>query len=121
MDKIGEIRPDRYREGRSIREISRDLSVSRVTVRKVLALDAPEFVYERRTQTRPKVVPWQSERNGILEENLSLPKRERASVKRRRERWKRFQGRADPRKRVFIDETWMKTNMSPKHGWGPNG
>lgn len=49
MDKIGEISRARYREGRSIREISRDLSVFRVTVRKVLALDAPEFVYERRT------------------------------------------------------------------------
>ena len=85
MDKIGEIRRARYREGRSIREISRDLSVSRVMVRKVLALDAP------------KVVPWQSEPDGILEENLSLPKRERARVKRRRERWKRLQGRADPR------------------------
>ena len=47
--------------------------------------------------------------------------RGRPDVQRRRERWKRFQGRADPRKLVFIDETWMKTNMSPRHGWGPKG
>ena len=119
MDKIGKIRRARYREGLSIRGISWDLSVSRVTVRKVLALDAPEFVYERRTQIRPKILPLQSEPEGILEENLSLPKRGRASVKRRRERWKRLQDRADPRKLVFIGKIWIKTNMSPKHVWDP--
>ena len=25
---------------------------------------------------------------------------------------------ADPRKLIFIDEIWMKTNMSSKQGWG---
>ena len=38
-----------------------------------------------------------------------------------REQWKGFQGLADPRKLVFIDGTWMKTNMSPRHGWGLKG
>ena len=47
--------------------------------------------------------------------------RGRPDVQRRRERWTRFRGRADPRKLVFIDETCMKTNMSPRHGWGPKG
>ena len=47
--------------------------------------------------------------------------RDRPDVRRRRERWKRFQGRADPRKLVFIDETCMKTDMSPRHGRGPKG
>ncbi len=27
----------------------------------------------------------------------------------------------DPRKLVFIDETWIKTNMAPLRGWGPKG
>lgn len=40
---------------------------------------------------------------------------------RRRERWKRYQGRLDPRRLVFIDETWAKTNMTRSRGWGPRG
>ena len=42
-------------------------------------------------------------------------------AERRREQWKPLQGKADPRKLVFIDETWMKTSMSPGCGWGPKG
>jgi len=30
-------------------------------------------------------------------------------------------GRLDPRRLVFIDETWAKTNMAPLRGWGPRG
>jgi len=29
--------------------------------------------------------------------------------------------RLDPRKLVFIDETWIKTNMAPLRGWGLKG
>ena len=35
---------------------------------------------------------------------------------RRREQWKKYQGRIDPRRLVFIDETWAKTNMTRLHG-----
>ncbi len=35
---------------------------------------------------------------------------------RRRARWKRHQGKLDPRRLVFIDETWAKTNMTRTHG-----
>jgi transposase len=37
-------------------------------------------------------------------------------VARKRERWKRYQARLDPRRLVFIDETWAKTNMTRTHG-----
>jgi hypothetical protein len=37
-------------------------------------------------------------------------------VARKRERWKRHQARLDPRRLVFIDETWAKTNMTRTHG-----
>jgi len=47
--------------------------------------------------------------------------RNRPDMSRRRERWKRHQGRIDPRRLVFIDETWMKTNMAPLRGWAPKG
>lgn len=35
---------------------------------------------------------------------------------RRRASWRRYQGRLDPRRLVFIDETWAKTNMVRMHG-----
>ena len=43
---------------------------------------------------------------------------DRPDVARRRVRWKAYQGQADPRRLVFIDETWAKTNMAPLRGWG---
>jgi len=45
----------------------------------------------------------------------------RPDVARRRARWKALQGRLDPHRLVFIDETWIKTNMAPLRGWGPKG
>jgi transposase len=45
----------------------------------------------------------------------------RADIARRRQRWRAFQPGLDPRKLVFIDETWIKTNMAPLRGWGPRG
>ena len=47
--------------------------------------------------------------------------RDRPDAEHRRVQWKGLQGQADPRKLVFINETRMKTNMSPKHGWGLRG
>ena len=37
-------------------------------------------------------------------------------VARRRARWKKYQERLDPRRLVFIDETWAKTNMTRQRG-----
>lgn len=45
----------------------------------------------------------------------------RRDVARKRERWQRYQGRIDPARLVFIDETWVKTNMVRTRGWGPRG
>ena len=45
----------------------------------------------------------------------------RPDVARRRTRWKRHQKGVDPRRLVFIDETWAKTNMAPLRGWAPKG
>ena len=45
----------------------------------------------------------------------------RPDIARKRERWKAHQGRIDPKRLVFLDETWVKTNMAPLRGWGPRG
>lgn len=43
------------------------------------------------------------------------------AIARRRQRWKSWQPWLDPTRLVFIDETWIKTNMAPIRGWGPRG
>ena len=45
----------------------------------------------------------------------------RRDVACRRKRWKGWQHRFDARRLVFIDETWIKTNMAPLRGWGHKG
>lgn len=45
----------------------------------------------------------------------------RPDVARKRDRWKTHQGKIAPHRLVFIDETWVKTNMAPLRGWGPKG
>jgi transposase len=63
----------------------------------------------------------------IRREGLSFKKtvlaseQNRPDVARKRRRWKTRQGRIDPRRLVFIDETWAKTNMGPLRGWAPRG
>jgi putative transposase len=47
--------------------------------------------------------------------------RDRPDVARRRKQWIRYRGLIDPGRLVFIDETWVKTNMAPLRGWAPRG
>ena len=42
-------------------------------------------------------------------------------MSRLRHRWKTHQGKLDPTRLVFIDETWVKTNMTRLRGWCPRG
>jgi len=35
--------------------------------------------------------------------------------------WKKLQPRVDPKRLVFIDETWAKTNMTRRRGWSRRG
>jgi transposase len=56
-------------------------------------------------------------REGItFKKSLHASEQDRPDVAQRRLRWKKHQGRLDPRRLVFIDETWAKTNMTRRHG-----
>jgi hypothetical protein len=35
--------------------------------------------------------------------------------------WRKYQGWIEASRLVFIDETWVKTNMAPLRGWGQRG
>src|SRR5262249_60776274 len=47
--------------------------------------------------------------------------RTRPDIARKRARWRTHQASIDRRRLLFIDETWVKTNMPPLRGWGPRG
>jgi transposase len=50
---------------------------------------------------------------------LVASEQSRPDVARKRMRWKARQAGVDPKRLVFVDETWVKTNMEPLRGWGP--
>jgi transposase len=56
-----------------------------------------------------------------LKKTLFALEQARADVARRRRRWRSWQASLDPKRLVFIDETWIKTSMAPLRGWGPKG
>ena len=53
-----------------------------------------------------------------LKKMLYGVEQKRADVARRRMRWFKSILTLDPNLFVFIDETWIKTNMAPLRGWG---
>ena len=61
-------------------------------------------------------------REGLrLKKTLFALEQGRSDVARRRRRWRSWQASLDPQRLVFIDETWIKTNMAPLRGWAPKG
>ncbi|MBV8535464.1 MAG: IS630 family transposase [Alphaproteobacteria bacterium] len=66
---------------------------------------------------------WRIVHDGDLsfKKTLFATEQDRPDVARKRVRWKTYQGRLDPARLVFIDETWAKTNMTRLRGWAPRG
>lgn len=69
MGTVARIRREFYVKGKSIKEIVRDLRVSRNTVRKVLRSGETDLSYERTVQPLPKLGPWSAELERLLEAN----------------------------------------------------
>jgi transposase len=82
VDLIGQIRRAFFEQRRAIKEISRELRVSRATVRKVVRSDKTSFNYAREVQPSSKLGEWVGTLTEILEEEAKLPKRERRSTQR---------------------------------------
>jgi transposase len=80
VDTIARIRREFFSRGRTIKEIVRELHVSRNTVRKVLRSGATEFSYEREVQPLPKLGRWKADLDRILSENEAKPARERLTL-----------------------------------------
>ena len=58
VETIARIRRDHLGRGIPIKQIARDLKLSRNTVRKVVRSDETSFRYERSVQPLPKLGPW---------------------------------------------------------------
>lgn len=80
VDTIARVRREFYVRGRSIQEISRELDVSRNTVRKILRSGATDFEYERKVQPQPKIGPWRDELDRLLATNAARASRERLTL-----------------------------------------
>src|SRR3954447_3830154 len=82
VETIGRIRRERLVKGKSIKEIARDLKISRKTVRKVLRSGETSFSYEREVQPRPKLGRWKVEIDRLLTGNVERTARERLTLMR---------------------------------------
>jgi transposase len=80
VETIGRIRREHLIKGKSIKEIARDLKISRNTVRKVLRSGETSFSYEREIQPRPKLGRWKAELDRMLTANAGNPARERLTL-----------------------------------------
>lgn len=60
-------------------------------------------------------------RSGASKKTVTASEQDRPDIARRRAQWKKYQGRIDPERLVFIDETRTKTTMAPLRGWAPRG
>jgi transposase len=77
VETIAKIRRAFFQDKKPIKQICRELRVSRKTVRKVIRSGATEFTYERSSQPQPRIGPWRDRLDALLEENARQPKRER--------------------------------------------
>jgi transposase len=80
LETIAKIRRAFFVQGKSIKLICRELSVSRKVVRKVIRSDATEFRYEREAQPLPKIGPWTDQLDELLLANEGKAARERLTL-----------------------------------------
>jgi predicted transcriptional regulator len=80
VETIARIRHEHFIKGKTIKEIARDLKVSRNTVRKVLRSGETSFEYERVVQPRPKLGRWAAELDGLLAGNAAKAAREQLTL-----------------------------------------
>lgn len=77
VDTIARVRRAFHGQGWSVKQIVRELHVSRNTVRKILRSDETDFSYERERQPLPKTGRWKAEIERFLASNEGKPSRER--------------------------------------------
>jgi len=112
VDTIARIRREFFIRGRSIKEIVRDLHVSRNTVRKVLRSGATALTYEREVQPLPKLGPFRTDLDRLLLTNAGKSPRERLTLMRIFEALRRlgYEGGYDAVRRYA--RTWRRERQA---------
>ncbi len=80
VETIGRIRRAHLNQGKPIKEIARELKISRNTVRKILRSDDTSASYEREIQPLPKLGRWKADIDRMLTKNASNAARERLTL-----------------------------------------
>src|SRR5271154_4298757 len=132
VETIGRIRRAFLVDHKPIRQIVRELRLSRQTVRKAIRGESTEFRYERQVQPQPRLGAFVGRLDGLLEANSKRPARERLtarrlfellraegyagaydSVQRYVREWRRQQSRLGP---VFIP-LWFAPGEAHQFDW----
>lgn len=82
MDTYRRVRQAYYRDGKSIREISRLFDLHRQTVRKMLEYSVPPGYRRQSPPQRPKLAPYVGIIDQILGSDQTIPKKQRHTAKR---------------------------------------
>ena len=80
VETIGRIRREFFVQGKTIKEIARDLRMSRNTVRKVVRSGATAVAYDREVQPRPKLGRWTADLEEVLAANVARAAREQLTL-----------------------------------------
>jgi transposase len=80
VETMGRIRREHLVKGKSIKEIARDLKISRNTVRKILRSGETSFSYEREVQPLPRLGRWKADLDRLLTANAGTSARERLTL-----------------------------------------
>jgi transposase len=112
VETVGRIRREHFVKGRSIKEIARDLRISRNTVRRILRSGETSFSYVREVQPRPRLGRWKADLDRMLTTNAGNTTRERLTLIRLFEQLKTlgYQGGYDAVRRYA--RTWSREHAS---------
>src|SRR5690606_33823323 len=80
VDTIARVRRAYFVQGKSIKQIERELHVARNTVRKIIRSGETSFSYEREKQPLPRIGPWQGDLDKLLLANEGKAARERLTL-----------------------------------------
>ena len=112
VETIGRVRREHFVKGKTIKEIARELKISRNTVRKILRSEETSFSYDREVQPRPKLENWSAELDRLLTTNASKSARERLTLIRIFEELRRlgYEGGYDAVRRYA--RKWLREHLA---------
>lgn len=80
VDMIARARREYFVQGRPIKEIARELHISRNTVRKIVRSGETAFAYVRSVQPQPRLGRWRDELDRMLAANVARASRDRLTL-----------------------------------------